>query len=132
MDINDSLINFSDKYEYNPLNSQSLSTYFSTDGESSKIREIKGPMVIRGDMLVYGDIIGKKELCTPNNSNLLNLNNIIESLNSRLSNQQLEIFKLNRIIELLCEKFSINPNNIDNELKVLKNRTDIDKRLDAI
>lgn len=124
---NDSLINFSDKYECNSFNGKSLSTYSSTAGESTKIREIKGPMVIRGDLLVYGDIIGKQDLYTN-----IYAEHTIMDLKSRLSNQESEIFKLNTIIQLLCEKFSINLNSINNEFKALKNRTDIDKRLDAI
>ena len=131
-DDGESLIRFNRTYY-----DHSLSSSYTDPKCTPTIREISGPLLIRGDLLVERSIVTLGDSNVLGNSNIsLNSNenvvNDIESLRNDNYSQSSRISELENIVKLLCKKLSFDPDNIHEETNKLKNRTSIEKRLDAI
>lgn len=131
----ESLIHFSQQEVKHPYNNSPLcSRSNSPNSFRNTVRHIDGPLLVSGDMLIKGDIIGCNNIVGSSqyeyDSYSTTMN--IRDLNNTIKNQEGKISDLQKIVSLLCEKFSISIENLDIEYKKIKERTEVEKRLDSI
>jgi len=119
-------IQFENNSFYNTIRANNLSAAYGNTSDS--IRLLDGPTRVNGDLLVEGDIICQGQFkCYGDDDN--NEDGFDFSI---FANMQTKLDKMEQIMEYLSKRFSINLNDIKEETKGLKDRSNASKRLDAI
>ena|SRR4030042_53357 len=123
----DRAIEFGENLCWNSISCQNVKS--SNMGNSDdRLRLINGPLKVAGDVYVEGDIIGLRGMMCSNSVDQFKVDDML----SKIITLEEKLTKTDKIIDYFLERFSVNIDEIEREIKNLETRNDYNKRLDAI
>ncbi len=144
-------VEFANNDEYNTHKGENLQGEYGV--VENVVRVVRGALVVEGDLFVKGAILGENDfsIYSPGfNENITGdkLDLKLKNLECRLSDSSLspkfveletknlelglKVDKLEKIISVLCEKLSVDKENLRKVKMELNERCDVEKRLDAV